>query len=63
MPSRPQLMARLKGSCRYEEVAEELVIWAEVRRGCKDGDELILAATSQERQAKRALTGRRVPTR
>jgi hemerythrin superfamily protein len=37
------------------EVAEELVIWPEVRRRCKDGDELVLEATSQERQAKRAL--------
>lgn len=37
------------------EAAEELVIWPEVRKRCNEGDDLVLEATSQERQAKRAL--------
>lgn len=37
------------------EAAEELVIWPAVRRVCPDGDDLVLHAVEQERQAKRTL--------
>jgi hypothetical protein len=37
------------------EAAEQIVIWPAVRKRCQNGDELILEATSQEREAKRAL--------
>lgn len=37
------------------EAAEELVIWPAVRRRCPDGEDLVFQASSQERQAKRAL--------
>ena len=37
------------------EAAEELVIWPAVRRLCPDGEDLVFEASSQERQAKRAL--------
>lgn len=49
------LARRLVALSSVHEAAEELVIWPEVRVRCREGDELILEATSQERQAKRAL--------
>jgi len=37
------------------ETAEQMVIWPAVRRLCPGGDDLILEAVAQEREAKRAL--------
>jgi hemerythrin-like domain-containing protein len=37
------------------EAAEELVLWPVVRRLCEDGEDLVFEASSQERQAKRAI--------
>lgn len=50
-----EIARQLVSLSSVHEAAEELVIWPEVRRRCKDGGELVLEATSQERQAKRAL--------
>lgn len=37
------------------EAAEQLVVWPAVRRLCPEGTDLVLEATAQERQAKRAV--------
>lgn len=50
-----EIAKQLVALSSVHEAAEEMVIWPAVRRLCKDGDELVLEATSQEQKAKWTL--------
>lgn len=50
-----RLARRLVALESSHEAAEELVIWPVVRRVCPDGEDLVVRAVGQERQAKRTL--------